>query len=66
MKRFIYEIYYINENEHATEYWEADTYRQAKKEIIEAYSTDYYKEHCPCVITMIAEIKYEVTDYGFH
>ena len=67
MKRFIYEIYYTNENEHATEYWEADTYRQAKKEIIEAYSGDYYKEHCPCVITMIAEIKYERTDnYGFH
>ncbi len=64
MKRFIYEIYYINENEHATEYWEARNYREAKKQIMEAYSTDWYKENCPCTIVMIAEIKYEVWEYG--
>ncbi len=66
MRRFFYEIYYINENEHAWEYWEAENYREAKKQIIAAYSDDYYKNECPCVITMIAEIKYEVQDYGFH
>ena len=67
MKRFIYEIYYINENEHVTEYWEAENYRSAKKEIMESYSDEYYQNNCPCVITMIAEIKYERTDdYGFH
>lgn len=66
MKRFIYEIYYINENEHAIEYWEAENYREAKKQIKEAYNDKYYQEQMPCVITMIAEIKYEVNDYGFH
>lgn len=66
MKRFIYEIYYINENEHAIEYWEAENYREAKKQIKESYNDKYYQEQMPCVITMIAEIKYEVTDYGFH
>lgn len=66
MKRFIYEIYYTNENEHAIEYWEAKNFRAAKKEIKEAYNDKYYQEQMPCVITMIAEIKYEVDDYGFH
>lgn len=62
MKRFIYEIYYFNGQYHATEYWEAENYRAAKKEIMEAYSDEYYKTTEPCVITMIAEIKYE--DYS--
>ena len=66
MKRFVYEIYYIKDNEHAVEYWEAENYRTAKKEIFESYNDDYYQDVCPCVITMIAEIKYERTDdYGF-
>lgn len=66
MKRFIYEIYYTEENEHAIEYWEAENYREAKKQIKEAYNDKYYQEKMPCVITMIAEIKYEVNEYGFH
>jgi len=66
MKRYIYEIYYINDNEHAVEYWEAQNYRQAKKEIMATYCDKEYQKVCPCVITMIAEIKYEVEDYGFH
>ena len=65
MKRFIYEIYYINDRYHTTGYWEAKNFREAKKQIKEAYSDDYYKTKAPCVITMIAEIKYEVSDYGY-
>lgn len=62
MKRFIYEIYYKNGMYHATEYWNAKNYREAKKEIMDAYSDDYYKNVEPCTITMIAEIRYE--DYS--
>lgn len=65
MKRFIYEIYYYKEHEHAVEYWNAKNFREAKKEIKEAYSGEYYQKECPCIITMIAEIKYEVMDYDF-
>ena len=43
MKRYIYEIYYTNENEHAIEYWEAENFREAKKQIKEAYSDDSYE-----------------------
>lgn len=60
MKRFIYEIYYIDDDSYTIEYWESKNFHQAKKEIFEAYSTDYYKNECPCKITMIAEIKYEI------
>mgnify|MGYP006988847761 CR=1 FL=1 len=63
MKRFIYEIYYINEHEHVVEYWEAENFKAAKREIKEAYSGEYYEENCPCIVTMIAEIKYEVSPY---
>ena len=60
MKRFIYEIYYIKDNERAFEYCEAKNFREAKRQIKEAYSGYYYKTEVPCIITMIAEIKYEV------
>ena len=60
MKRYIYEIHYLNEDSRAVEYWEADNFKQAKKQIMALYSDDYYKNECPCEISMIAEIKYEV------
>ena len=63
MKRFIYEIYYLDEQYHTTEYWEAKNYREAKKQIIEAYDTEWYRKNAPCKITMIAEIKYEKSEY---
>ena len=57
MKRFIYEVYFTNQNYHEYNYWESDSYRSAKKEINKAWKSDEN-----AVITMIAEIKYE--DYS--
>lgn len=60
MKRFFYEVYYSDENMHEPNYWEAKNYRAAKKEIFEAYKGDKNVK-----IIMIAEIKYEVDEYGY-
>lgn len=59
MKRFVYEVYFKDQNYHEINYWNSNSYREAKKEINSEYKND------DVVITMIAEIKYErEDDYG--
>lgn len=61
MKRFVYEYYtdYEYLDGWGIDFYEAENYRTAKKEIFELYK-DEMKNNKNFKIVMIAEIKYEV------